>query len=172
MAREYLSVGDDFDNIGETDLILSAKDLSKLKKFLKEWKGTGKFNAEITDHSLVVNVGSDLVSIFRINREYPRVDSVLPGEWKNEVTVTFNPELLLELYESLKDEKRQLGVNLTINLDNLFGPMKVSVEGNNLTQTGVLMPMKSDNNHIKIDGNITENISAKKESKRSSKKTA
>lgn len=132
----------------DDDLVLCRKDIKKIKKFITTYKAKQSFDCILNSHSLVVSVGTntDIISIYRINREFPKLESVLPVkllESDNAVSVSFNPEYLLELYNSLTLNKRQVNITLTFDSTNDLAPMIVEIEGNT-DQVGVLMPCKSN----------------------------
>lgn len=172
LAREILP--NDISDIAEHDLILDAKELKKLKPLLKTWKGKDSFDAEINERNVIVSVGTDVVSIYRIAREFPKTDMVIPKNRPNTVTVGINPEYLLNLFESLKLNKGQVSVELELDISNLTGPIKVSVmntvknEGGQMVttlnpeQTGVIMPVKGINTGVK--GKLVEEKSKRKSS--------
>ena len=162
MTREILHSSDDVASIGDHDLILDAKELKKLKPFLKEWKGTPEYDCELTDHSLLIKAGSSVVSVYRISGEFPRVDSVIPDTNKipNTVTFTINPDLLVRLLDSLTDEKRKVDLTLTVNLDNLAGPVSVTI--GNHDQVAVVMPMRDELNCLKVNHKTVASLTPSK----------
>lgn len=145
----------------DRDVILEGKDIKKLKKFLKDYKRT-EFEASFNDHSLVLNVGQDLVSIMIINREFPRVDSVIPSEkkFKVPVSITLNPDLLVSVLESLKLSKHDNFVTLTFDATNSLGAMLVNV-GENKDQVAVVMPAKSLKSEVSAE-RVADMVTKKK----------
>lgn len=146
-AREIVTceltdfIGDD------QELILDAKDLKKLKPFMKTYKGARQYDCEVNDKNIVVKCGPDLVSIMNTQREYPKLESVIPKMLSDSITISFQPEFLVSILEALKTDKGQCAVNLTFNPSNTLLPMLVSIEANDnrgMIQTGVIMPFKSD----------------------------
>src|SRR5690554_893411 len=130
-------------NKGDIDLnesvILHRDDIKKLKKFLKDHKTVKMFECELLDRSLVIKCGQDIISIFRVNREYVRLDSVIPKSINNEVSITFNPKYLLEIFEALKLNKNDKAVTIKFNSEQPLTPIMVSI-GSNGSQVAVLMP--------------------------------
>lgn len=153
MVRETISQDDT--DIGENDLILCRTDLKKLKPLLKTYKGNNVFNCELKDKSLVISCGVDIVSVFRIEREYPRMDGVIPtllANAESAVSISFNPEYLLQLFESLKTAKKDMAITITFNPTNAHGALLVELADNkNPNQVAVVMPVNTEKSRASAD---------------------
>jgi DNA polymerase III sliding clamp (beta) subunit (PCNA family) len=174
LARQEL-VGD-ISSISEEGISIWSHDMPNLKKFIKTHKAFNTFYANIESHKITIYpVGlSDSLVIGLTEREFPRVDIVIPKDRPNTVTVGINPEYLMTLFESLKTDKRQCNVELSFDLNNLLAPVTVKVlnnvkdkDGNfvqvqAVNQTGVIMGVKTDNMGIK--GKLAESKKSKKSS--------
>ncbi len=166
-ARETL-IGDSSILPVDLDIILSNEDLPKLKALLKNWKMRDLFEVTLEERVLVIKAGTDLVSIGLIVREFPKLDSVIPKR-TGDVTISFNPELLLNIYKALNTQgKHQPQVTISFNPESSMSPIMVIVNENgnrSESQVAVIMPIVSSKAK-EAASQFTEKYRAPKSSKK------
>lgn len=111
--------------------IIATDDLKKLKLFLKEYKDCNSFNLSVIENDNTISISIDRSDfsmhevVFRlINREYPRIDSILSlnknGDEIN--SISFNPAILNKIYKSIaplkKAQNRLKFIEFNFNGDN------------------------------------------------------
>lgn len=112
-----------------------------LKALAKDIKTVGGCISKLGDNDslvLVTATGSIVIETTkRANIMFPQYQQVKPKLSGEEYCVSFNPNLLMDLYKALNSEKRNECV--TLILRNPIDPIVVDHGG----QRGVLMPMRS-----------------------------
>jgi len=107
----------------------------------KKTKKTLKGNINLTDGE--VKITSDETKYKRHDLgKYPSIDNIIPAESKDDVTIKFNPQLLLNLALAIGSEGC---VSLTFNPKSELKPIKVtpkSSEMKNPGAFGIIMPMR------------------------------
>jgi len=75
-----------------------------------------------------------------LNFTYPNIDAVIPKNI-DQYTISFgvNPELLVDVLNSIKLERKQVGLKIKLNPNDLRCPILVELSD---TQTGIVMPMR------------------------------
>jgi DNA polymerase III sliding clamp (beta) subunit (PCNA family) len=96
-----------------------------------------EFNHESDSIEIIEESDKNSVLLQRVNAEYPDTDRVKPTRLNFKFAL--NPELLLELCEALRQDKKQPNMAiLELNSNDNLNPIKITFQGN----SGVLMPMK------------------------------
>lgn len=130
----------------ESDTVFALRDMLPVLKIIAKEKFIPDALQESGPYKRVeIGFPGGVIATLKTAKEldfsYPDTDQL----WANTETdsetvqVSFNPDLLKAVFESLKSEKKQFGVKLTIKKATTgFNPIVVSVGANN----GLVMPMK------------------------------
>lgn len=107
----------------------------EMLSFLKMVKKTNKYSIPVETDQNSLKIGGKQVFDQRKDFKFPNVNSIKP-RWNGTFEVGLNPELLLALFESLKEDKRQKCAHLIFNSEN--DPIRVFIG----ESEGLLMPMR------------------------------
>jgi DNA polymerase III sliding clamp (beta) subunit (PCNA family) len=121
------------------DYFVSPDSLPMLKALLKEFKNCGEVPSEITDDAIVVKSSQVRIEFEHGKKdglEFPDTQALYPTYLEEPTQIAFNPELLMDLFKSLKEHEKQSGVVLVVK--NKGAPIRVLCG----VREGLLMPMR------------------------------